>query len=348
MDTRIKTKILIDGRSMTPQLSGISRYTIELIKGYANKYGEENITVIVNKPISYLPYKYFKIPYNRHSFIDNIFFSIFLSKQSYQIYHSGDMIGPFWHKKGKYHIITCHDLMYFIVSGFFKINPIKAMLRKLRIKTFFNCIANDADLIISVSKTTHDDLFNIFKKESIILREGINIIQHKNETFEYKGLKKNTFFLYVGLGSPHKNINFMIEAFLASVTDKKLVICGKGHTPIKSERVIYTGYLEDKYLDYLYRNCAAFIFPSKYEGFGLPILEALSYHCKVFSSNAGSLGEFSQEVIHFFNPYNKQELIDLIENCDNINININIIDEYLKLYNWDKIWSDFFKQNVTE
>lgn len=122
----------------------------------------------------------------------------------------------------------------------------------------------------------------------------------------------------------------MVNAFLSTNTEKKLVICGKGHHIIKSNRIIYTGYIEDKELDYLYQNCSAFIFPSKYEGFGLPILEALSYHCKVFSSNAGSLGEFSSEIIHFFNPYEEKELVTLINNCDNIKIDNNAIDKYLE------------------
>ena len=330
---------------MTPQLSGIGRYTLELIKGYVKKYGEENVTVIVNQPIPYLPYKYCVLSYNRHSFIDNILFSFFLSRQSYKIYHSGDLVGPFWHKKDKYHIITCHDLMYFIIPDFFKISAIKVKLRKFRLKSFFKRIVCDADLIISVSKTTHDDLLHFFKRESIILREGINTIQHDNKSCNYKDLKHNSFFLYVGLGAPHKNIDFLIDAFLNSNTEKKLVICGKGHTLIDSSRVIYTGYISDEHLDYLYKNCAAFIFPSKYEGFGLPILEALSYNCKVFSSNAGSLGEFSEDVIHFFNPYNKKELIKLIENCDNITIDKNKINQYLKQFSWDEIWSDFFKYN---
>lgn len=347
MKTTIETKIIIDGRSMTPQLSGIGRYTLELIKSYVNRYGESNVITIVNNPIPYLQYKYVVCPYNRHSIIDTILFSIFLSKQKYQIYHSGDMIGPFWHKKNKYHIITCHDLMYFTAPNFFNMNPIKTILRKLHIKELFKYIINDADLIVSVSRTTHDDLLKIFKRNSVILREGINLINHDNNSFcPFRGLKNNTFFLYVGLGSPHKNINFLINSFLSSKTNKKLVICGKGHTPIKSERIIYTGYIEDKDLNYLYSNCAAFIFPSKYEGFGLPILEALSYHCKVFSSNAGSLSEFSPEIINFFNPNNENELISLIENCDKITINIPKIDQYLKYFNWNEIWNEFHSKYI--
>lgn len=157
-------KILIDGRSMTPQLSGISRYTLELIKSYINRYGENNVVIIVNDPIPYLQYKYIICPYKRHSIIDTILFSIFLSKQKYQIYHAGDMIGPFWHKKNKFHIITCHDLMYFTVPSFFNMNPFKTLLRRLRIKELFKYIINDADMVISVSQTTHDDLLRIFKK----------------------------------------------------------------------------------------------------------------------------------------------------------------------------------------
>ena len=231
--------------------------------------------------------------------------------------------------------------MHLVVPGFFRVTPIKAALRKLRIKYFFKYVAKDADTIISVSKTTHDDLKRIYNIDSIILPEGVNRIKNKDISKEYKGLKNNSFFLYVGLGSAHKNIDFMVNAFLSTNIEKKLVICGKGHHIIKSNRIIYTGYIEDKELDYLYQNCSAFIFPSKYEGFGLPILEALSYHCKVFSSNAGSLGEFSSEIIHFFNPYEEKELVTLINNCDNIKIDNNAIDKYLEKFNWETIWHKF-------
>ena len=343
MKKEISTKIIIDGRSMTRQLSGISRYIMELTKGYVQQYGENSLVVIVNYYIKDLPFQQFVCPYERHTFVDNVKFSIWLSKQSYEIYHSGDLIGPFWHKKKSMHIITCHDLMFLMVTGFFQMNFIKVMLRKLRIRLFFKYVIRDANLIISVSKTTHDDLKNIYNTESVILREGINKLESKNIEEEYADLKKDSFFLYVGLGAAHKNIDFMVRAFLATNTEKKLVICGKGHHLINSDRIIYTGYIEDKYLDYLYRNCSAFIFPSKYEGFGLPILEALSYHCKVFSSNAGSLSEFSSKVVSFFDPQKESELVSLINNCDNIILDNEAIDEYLKQFDWKIIWQEFHK-----
>lgn len=336
-------QILIDGRSLTPNLSGIGRYILELVTGYVEQYGEDNVVTIVNAPVSYFPYKYIKCPYQRHLFIDNIKFTKWLARQDYDVFHSGDLTGPFWHKSGRLHIVTCHDLMYFVVPGFFNMNPVKTFLRKARIKEFFRLIVKDADMVVSVSQTTHDDLKRIYGVESVVLREGINAIRKEHECNGYKGLEKNGFFLYVGLGMPHKNIDFMVRAFLNSTTDKKLVICGKGHTPITSDRIIYPGYVEDSELDWLYRNCAAFIFPSKYEGFGMPILEALSYHCKVFSSNAGSLGEFSPEVLKFFSPDKEDELESLIENCDAIRIDDKEIDKYLNNYDWNLIWKEFHK-----
>lgn len=153
--------------------------------------------------------------------------------------------------------------------------------------------------------------------------------------------KTGSYFLYVGLPMPHKNIQFLIDTFLKSQTDKILVICGKGHNPVLSTKIIYTGWVNDSTLDYLYRNCAAFIFPSIYEGFGLPILEALSYHCRVFSSNAASLGEFSDKVLSFFSPTDDNRLKYLIENCDHIPVNNTLIDKYLQGFNWNVIWNRF-------
>ena len=342
------TKIIIDGRSMTPQLSGIGRYSLELIKAYVNKYGEENVYILVNQPISYLPYKSHVVSYKRHSIWENVKFSVYLSKCDYNIFHSTDLTGPFWHSKGRKHIVTCHDLMYFLVPDFFKLGRIKTFLRKLNLKVLFRGIVKDADEIVSVSETTRKDLNKIYGVDSFVLREGVNTINKDVHSECFMNLPCGSFFLYVGLGMKHKNVEFLVQSFLKSKTDKKLVIAGKGHSIVESDRIIYTGYIEDKYLDYLYKNCAAFIFPSKYEGFGLPILEALSYHCRVFSSNSGSLGEFSKDILNFFNPAKEEQLIQLIEKCDLINVDCAKIDKYLAHFNWNDIWVDFFnhEENV--
>lgn len=336
-------KVIVDGRSITPQKSGIGRYILEMINAYIRRYGSKNVLVLVNDVME-LPCEYEVIPYNRHSILDAIRFSFYLSKKEYDVYHSGDLVGPFWSKQGVKHFVTCHDLMYFVVSDFFKLNRFRKWLRLGRIYIYIKLVLFCSD-VISVSKTTQSDLKKIFNKDSIVLREGVNkiCVEEKNyEDSKSLGLEKNSFFLYVGLGANHKNIDFLIDAFLNSKTTKKLVLVGKGHKFVDNERLLYLGYVKDSSLDYLYRNCASFIFPSKYEGFGLPILEALSYHCKVFSSTGGSLKEFSSEVVSFFSPNNKQQLIELIENEEDIVVDHSKIDAYLEAFEWKTVWNEFF------
>lgn len=342
-------KVIVDGRSMTLQKSGIGRYILEMINAYVRKYGSENVLVIVNNAIE-LPCEYEVVSYNRHSILDTIRFSFFLLKKKYNIYHSGDLIGPFWHRHGVRHFVTCHDLMWFVVPDFFGINSIRKWLRLCRLYFYIKLVLMYTD-VISVSRTTQQDLLCFFNKKSIVLREGVNRIstlKKESESSIIGGLENGSFFLYVGLGANHKNVEFMVNAFLESNTQKKMIIVGKGHKQIDNDRLLYLGYVNDSCLDYLYRNCAAFIFPSKYEGFGLPILEALSYHCKVFSSTGGALKEFSPEVVSFFSPNNKNQLKALIEKEDKIVVNSIKIDTYLKDYEWDTIWNEFFDYFLNE
>ena len=334
-------QILIDGRSITQQASGIGRYTYELIKGYVREYGKDSVKVIVNHRIKDFPYSYILCPFQRHSLIDNVRFSFFLKKLDYNIYHAGDLIGPFFKKKNVVHIITVHDLMLLKVKDFNQLPYLHDVARKIKFKGFWRSILRNADIIISVSDTTRKDINDIYGLDSIILREGINMLDCKSLSDSKFKFETGSYFLYVGLAMHHKNIQFLIDVFLKSNTDKKLVICGKGHVPIASDRIVYTGWVDDANLDYLYRNCAAFIFPSIYEGFGLPVLEALSYHCRVFSSNAASLCEFSGDVLSFFSPTDGERLRFLIEHCDNIPVNETLIDDYLQHFKWEEIWKEF-------
>ena len=336
-------KILIDGRSLTPQMSGISRYIRELTKGYVREYGHDSVCVILNQTVDAFPYRYALCPYHRHSLQDNIKFSCFLQKIDYDLYHAGDLIGPFWHKKNAIHIVTVHDLMLLKIKGFSKVSFIKEAFRKIKFRFFWKRILSEADIIVSVSETTKKDVKEILGVDSIVFREGVNKIKlNSSGRAELShNLISGKYFLYVGLAMPHKNVDFLINTFLHSATDKKLVICGKGHHPIESDRVIRLGWVEDGELDNLYRHCAAFVFPSLYEGFGLPILEALSYHCRVFSSQAASLGEFSDKVLSFFNPKDDSQLQYILEHSDEIKVDNKLIDEYLTHFRWEGIWKEF-------
>lgn len=118
------------------------------------------------------------------------------------------------------------------------------------------------------------------------------------------------YFLYAGGVDPRKQIPYLVEQFATSLVDYpgiSLVIAGKEatdlslpharklHRTIKEtgteNSVILTGYIQNEELDYLYQNALAFVFPSRYEGFGLPILEAMAAGCPVVTYNNSSIPE---------------------------------------------------------
>ena len=79
-----------------------------------------------------------------------------------------------------------------------------------------------------------------------------------------------------------------------------------------SSKVKFLGYVSDDDLNWLYQNCFAFIFPSLYEGFGLPVLEAMSRGAAVIASNTTSIPEVGGDAAHYINPFNEQEIVDAI------------------------------------
>jgi glycosyltransferase involved in cell wall biosynthesis len=131
--------------------------------------------------------------------------------------------------------------------------------------------------------------------------------------------------MYVGRPTPHKNLPRLIEAFAqlqAKHPDLYLVLAGKKDANYKRiardtkdkgiEQVVFTGFVTDGQLRWLYEHCAAYIFPSLSEGFGLPGLEAMANGAPVVSSNATSLPEVQGDAAHYFNPENVDDMAKAI------------------------------------
>jgi glycosyltransferase involved in cell wall biosynthesis len=113
-------------------------------------------------------------------------------------------------------------------------------------------------------------------------------------------LRDGRFFLAVGVGGPNKNLSGLLAAFAAArAPDMTLVISGQRNPRIHPEGVVggdgvtYAGYVSDAQLRALYENALALVYPSLYEGFGLPPLEAMACGCPVISSNQGAIVEIA-------------------------------------------------------
>jgi glycosyltransferase involved in cell wall biosynthesis len=143
------------------------------------------------------------------------------------------------------------------------------------------------------------------------------------------------FILYVGSAFPHKNLEKLIQSFeilQTSQPELKLILAGKreyhsqqlekfADKSLARANIIFTGFVDDTVLKWLYQNAQAYVFPSLSEGFGLPPLEAMVHGCPVVASNAACIPEVCGEAAVYFDPNNSQEMaekINLVLNDPNL------------------------------
>ncbi len=194
---------------------------------------------------------------------------------------------------------------------------------------FLGRILKKASLIAAVSNHTAKDIVRFFPH---IVDKIITVYPGRDPFFkpdlDQTVLKKhqlNTpYFLTVGTIEPRKNLLLLLRAYQTfreqSTTSVSLVIAGgKGwkyqafytaldRHPFKTD-IILTGYVEKQLLPSLYTHALAMIYPSLYEGFGLPVLEAMACGTKAICSNRSSLPEVGGAAALYFDPENKQQLV---------------------------------------
>lgn len=160
------------------------------------------------------------------------------------------------------------------------------------------------------------------------------------------------FIMYVGTAFPHKNLPKLIEAFdiLHAKNPKlKLVLAGKhekhyfeliewARSRPSFNSIIFTGFVSDAELKWLYQNCRAYVFASLSEGFGLPALEAMAHGAPVVASNASCIPEVNGDGAHYFNPRKPHDIADKItEVLENDTLRSQLIKNgraQLKKFSW--------------
>lgn len=196
------------------------------------------------------------------------------------------------------------------------------------------CAAN-ADRIIAVSESTKRDIiecYGIQPEKISVIYSGLypnKLFQEGDEGTAVSYLKDVKFLLSVSAISANKNQVGMIEAFLLfkernKDSDIKLVIAGpvrqfqvirqlmnRYHNAEKD--VIFTGFVPDEQLVWLYRNAVAFLYVSFYEGFGIPVLEALSAGKAVITSNVSSMPEVGGSTVEYCDPHDVESIEQSME-----------------------------------
>lgn len=253
-------------------------------------------------------------------------------------------------------ISTIHDLLVFDCPESVKFP--NNVFRKIDLKRTIKM----SDSIIAVSHFTQERIQLIYKdklkgKTLIHSYEGVDLIPENlwDKCIESK-IKSDNYLLFVGVGRKNKNLCFLLEVF--SYLRKnlnyegKLFIVGRVNSKLKSKlisqleklgitnQVVFLGFVSNNQLPYLYNKADAFIFPSYYEGFGLPAIEASAYGTKVCASNFNSLYEISKDFAMTANPFNIKDFAEKTIELINTEI-IRKVD--LQKFSWEKATNDLIK-----
>lgn len=312
-----------------------------------------------------------KLDINWYGFKEQLLFPFYIWKEHLDLMHFPHFNVPIL-TPVKF-IVTIHDLIltHFPTVRATTLSPLKYKFKNFAYRfVIFNAISR-ARRIIAVSNFTKDDLikqFSVRPDKISVTYEGVaNLAKGRDslfvarldsrETLEFYNIPQK-FLLYVGNAYPHKNLNFLLNIFNKLHKEKPeicLVMVGKNdyfYSRIKNEAsrlnlwqpnnsnnpVVFPGYVPDAQLEILYQEAALYIFPSLYEGFGLPPLEAMARSCPVLSSDCSSLPEILGDAAMYFNPEDEDDVLGKINLLLNdSNLRQKLIDKGInqaKKYNW--------------
>jgi len=336
---------------------GVSVYTAQLLS-YFQKHATEEVRFVVYlrtlpsddlpKENEYFTYQVVKGPV--------LWSQIFLPLQLWKSKLFGSKLDVFFspaHYIPRFcpfkTVVTIHDLSYL----YFPKEFLKKDLYQLKKWTAY--ALKKASSIIAVSKTTKKDIIKEYKISENKISVVYNGYQHdSSSTTVISETKVNgPYILYVGTLQPRKNIQTLIASFAffkSSHPEFKLVVVGKkgwlteeifASVPQKfKEDIIFTGYVSEEEKDRLYKSAFCFVLPSFYEGFGIPLLEAMHHSCPVVSSFSSSLPEIGGEACLYFDPQNSEDLTSKLEELfNNKELRKNLIlkgKKQIALFSWKK------------
>lgn len=362
-------KIGIDARFFGSQGKGLGRYTQKLIEELEKVDIHNQYYIFLNShnideynPTNPNFHKVLAdIPW--YSWQEQILFPRLLGKYHLDLVHFPHFNIPLLYRKP--YVVTIHDLILleYPTRKASRLNAVMYMIKNLAYRLVILNAVYTAKKIITISEYTRQSLvkhFRIPAHSMEMIYEGIDLEKFNPlnaQPFDFSSfnLLPENYLLYVGNVYPHKNIDVLVKVF-ASLKKRptinsnlKLVLVGKKDHFLEGiieqvkrlgleDSVVFPGYVPDEQLISLYESCLCYVFPSLYEGFGLPPLEAIALGAPVVVSNTTCLPEIFGEHIEYFNPKSSQDmeqvLYEFIMNPDKRYQQKTFHSEILSKYSW--------------
>ena len=366
--------ILINALLLNDRFSGMQYSTENLLKAI------REITPLGNKIEVLLPrgytgilsaaegFKINKLPFStlnrfRRIFYENFKLLPYFNKKGFNLYHSTSNILPYFSRGQS--ILTVHDLIPIDYPQYSSIET------SIYYRLSLSRSIRKAKKIIAVSNKVKEDIISRYEIDP----NKIHVVYHGVEkdfkkiddpqllqqvTEKYKLPK--SFLFFIGNLEPRKNLLRVIDAFIHLKRHKqisqKLVIAGKNgwkyqaiYQKVKLEKmedeILFTGYVDRTDLPSIYSLCSLFVFPSLYEGFGLPVLEAMACETPVLISDQGALPEVTDNILPQANAFDVQDIADkihlLLTNSNIRNQNIQHGTRRAKDFTWEKTAQETLK-----
>lgn len=331
-------RIGIDATAIPPRRTGAGNYIFQLIKNLTT-IDKKNSYIIFAKPVHVAEWKieqanfHFVIAqlHNRAKRLawEQTGLPILASRYKLDLLHSPHYTIPL--SLACKSVVTFHDMIFFLYPEMY------GRFRQQFFTTMMRLSARRANAILTDSQSTADDLHQILgtpenKIFPVLLAcdknyQPVTDLTQVEQICASYGLPSNQYFLYVGVLEPRKNIPVLLQS-LRNLLDHgfkhSLVITGKKgwmfdeiFATVKrlqlDSHVIFTGYVPEEHLPYLYTGCTASIYPSLYEGFGMPVLEALACGSPVITSNISSMPEITADAALLVDPRSVDQLTAAME-----------------------------------
>jgi glycosyltransferase involved in cell wall biosynthesis len=349
----VKKDIFINARFLTQSITGVQRVSFEIVKSL-DKLIESGIIDISHHSITLLTPK---------GVINKIHLKNLKIRCVGQLSgHLWEQIElPFYTRAGlllslggtgpilkRNQLVFMHDASVAAAPGGFSRNF------RLWYKFLMPILGVVAKKIFTNSEFSKNEIvkhFRIAEKKIRVVYLGCNHIETLSEDAEIlrtNALVKNNYVLAVSSMNPNKNFSGLVKSLeRLDCSNLDIVIAGGTNskvfaesTPLSLNRLKLVGFVDDAALKTLYANAACFVYPSFYEGFGLPPLEAMQCGCPVIVSNAASLPEICDDAAVYCDPYNPQDIADkimqVVNNPETRNKLISKGYDRVRLFSWDK------------
>lgn len=288
---------------------------------------------------------------------DGFFSNKLAVQEKVNIFHGPSNVLPLFKKNGIKYVVTIHDLSFLI----FPEHELK--LFNIYYRFIIRRALRNADVIVADSYNTKNDIQRFYK----IPEDKIKVI-YPGVSKKYLNapktprLIKEKYFFSISTHPRRKNIMTVFDAMAneQKLREYKYVIVGlisnknlqefnvRIRTLNLDENVILFGFASEEHLVSLYQNAEFFIYPSFYEGFGFPVLEAMACRCPVITSNNSSLPEITPNKTWLINPYKPVEIANKMKKMLNLSKDkrIKLIEKnylFCQKFTWEKTAEKYSK-----